>query len=181
MEAANIYAGDHDPSASNHVSLRNVKLPNIENNYVDHAAGGAPFAIEVSTHVNKMESTFSLVGWSPHVLTLLGSWEAEMRRFTVRGAVRDRKTGGLMPAVAILSGELGKADPTEFRRGELMAHDYSIRGIVSYRLEMAGVLLLDWDFFENKRVIGDNDLNAELNGILGLTGTGGGDFTTLGA
>jgi hypothetical protein len=99
-----------------------------------------------------------------------------MRRFTARGAIRDRKTGGLMPALAIMVGELGRADPTEFRRGDLMAHDYSIRGIVGYRLEMAGVTIFNWDFFENKRVVGDMDQNQELNAILGIGGGGDGNL-----
>ena len=97
MEAANIYAGDHDPSASNHVSLQTLKLPAIEQNYVDHAPGGSPMAIEISTHINRLEATFNLAGWTPHVMVLLRRGKAHAR-FTVRGVIRDRKTGEALRA-----------------------------------------------------------------------------------
>lgn len=168
MEAANLYAGDHDPSASNHVALQTMKLPGIENNYVDHTPGGSALGIEVGTHINRMEATFNLAGWSPHVMVLIGSWTQSMRRFTARGVIRSRRTGQAQQAIAVMEGELGRVNPTDFRRADLHAHEYSIRAITAYRLEMAGVVLFDIDFYACRRVIGGIDLNAEENAILGL-------------
>ena len=89
MEAANIFAGDHDPSASNHISIQTLKLPGLENNYVDHAPGGSPMAIEIDTHLNRLEATFNLAGWTPHVAVLLRQWDQMMR--TLHGARRDSR------------------------------------------------------------------------------------------
>lgn len=72
MESANLFAGDHDPAASNHLALQEVKLPELAENFVDHAAGGAAIAIEVDTHIARLEVTFNLAGWTPHVMTLIG-------------------------------------------------------------------------------------------------------------
>jgi hypothetical protein len=42
LEAANLFCGDHDPSAenSNHLTIQNLKLPGLEENNSDHTAGG---------------------------------------------------------------------------------------------------------------------------------------------
>ena len=147
LEAANLYCGDIDPSASNHITLQTLKLPGVENNYVDHAPGGSPMAIEISTHINRLEATFNLAGWSPKVMLLLRQWESQARVFTALGIVRDRMTGEKQPAKAVMQGELGRINPTDFRRGDLFGHEYSIRGITSYDLTVGGQRIYYFDFF----------------------------------
>ena len=70
MESANLICGDtrsgqecRAPGISTHLVLQELKLPAMEENYVDHAPGGAPIAIEMPTHMNKLEATFNLAGW----------------------------------------------------------------------------------------------------------------------
>jgi hypothetical protein len=54
-----------------------------------------------------------------------------------------------------------------------MAHEYSIKSIVSYKLTMqltengqTPFEIYHWDFFTSKRRIGGNDLNAEMINLL---------------
>lgn len=166
MESANLFAGDHDPSASNHLTLQELKLPGLEENYVDHAAGGAPFAIEVDTHLTRLEATFNLVGFNTQVMTLIGHSSRERQVFTAYGVVRDRRTGEAVEAKAVLQGRLGRVNPTNFRKGDLQGHEYSIRGIVHYELFFNNVEIYFWDFFISTRRIGGEDLNVDHNNIL---------------
>lgn len=166
MEAANIFCGDHDPSKSNHLTLGPLKLPALEVNYQDHTAGGAPVGIEVDTHVMRLECTFSLLGWTDYVMELIRASTREKQIFTAYGVIRDRRTGKAQEAKAIMQGQLGRVNPTEFRRGTNQDHEYSIRGIVHYELYLNKAELYFWDFFENAFRSGGTDLNADINQIL---------------
>ena len=166
MESANLFAGDHDPAASNHLVLQEVKLPELAENFVDHAAGGAPFAIEVDTHIARLEVTFNLAGWTPHVMTLIGQSSRARQVFTAYGLVRDRRSGEAMEAKSVFEGRLGRVNPTSFRKGDLQAHEYSIRGITHYELYLGDDEIYFWDFFISTRRIGGEDLNQDMNAIL---------------
>jgi len=122
MESANLFCGDHDPSASNHLVLQELKLPGLEENFVDHAAGGAPLAIEVDTRIQRLEATFNLAGWQPQVMSLLGQSNRMRQTFTAYGLVRDRRSGEALEAKSIMEGRLGRVNPTNFRKGDLMSH-----------------------------------------------------------
>jgi len=143
MEGANLYCGI-DPTASNHLVLQEIRLPSLERNYVDHAPGGAPVAVEVDTHITRLEVTFTLAGWQPQVLGLIGSGD---QTFTIYGLVRDRKSGRALDAMAIIQGRLGRATPTPFNRGTIQSHEYSIRGIMYYTLTLDYLPVFSWDFY----------------------------------
>lgn len=166
MEAANLFCGDSDPSLSNHLTISDLKLPGLEENYVDHIAGGASVGIEVDTHINKLESTFNLAGWSPEVMTMIGRSERAQQVFTAYGVIRDRRSGIAMEGKAIIGGRLGRVNPQAWKRGDLQHHEYSIRGIVHYELYMDGTEIYNWDFFLNQKSIGGVDVNFDVNQIL---------------
>lgn len=173
MEAVNMFAGDSDPSASNHLALTQLKLPMLEENFADHVAGGAPVGIEINTHFNRPECTFNLIGWNAQVAGLIGSYTKENQRFTAYGGIRDRLTGKLMKAEAYIWGRLARANPTEFQKGQNFAHEYSIRAITHYELIFAGTQLWYWDFYENSMIIGGVDRMAEMNTALSIPGAAG--------
>lgn len=173
LEAANIFAGTSNPSASNHLALAGLKLPGMEEAYTDHMAGGAPVGIEINTHITRPECTFNLLGVTAGVQSLFGSWAAADQKFTAYGGIRDRSTGRLFKATAIMWGRLGKATPSEFNRGQNFQHEYAIRGITHYELIYAGQQMWYWDFFTNDLVIGGVDINGEMNSILSITGASG--------
>lgn len=165
MEAVNIVAGDNTAN-DQHLTIQELKLPTLEDNFADHAAGGAPIAIEVDTHMQRLEATFNLAGWTPEVANLVGRWSADQQHFTALGAIRDRRMGTILQARAIMWGRLGRVNPTNFRKGDIFAHEYSIRAITHYELTVMGQELFWWDFFTNVRRIGGQDVNAELNAAL---------------
>lgn len=172
VEAANLYVGDWDPTQSNHLTLANLKLPALEENYSDWMPGGAPVASEVDTHFNHLEATFTLYGMSPWVFKQIGQRNCRRQTFTAYGLVRDRRNGCALELKAVMEGHLAKADPTEYRRGEIVNHEYAIRGITHYELYLDDEELMWWDMFISARRVGGEDLNRELNDILRIPAAG---------
>jgi len=188
MESANLICGDTRapaeagaagggtvPGVSTHLILQELKLPTLEENTVDHAAGGAPVAIEIATHFNKLEATFNLAGWDPDVMAYVGQQDPLFHRFTAYGLIRNRRTSEALQAIAVMEGRLGRSNPTAFSKGNLMSHEYSIKSIVSYTLHMQlssgaqePVLMYKWDFFTSEFVSGETDLNGDLRRLLAL-------------
>lgn len=189
MEAANLIVGDTGtaaaPGASTHLTLSELKLPGMEENYVDFLPGGAPVAIEINTHFNRLEASFNLNGWQPEVMGLLASSDIDQQVFTAYGLIRNRVNGEASRAMAIMGGRLGRVNPTAFRRGDLMTYEFSIRSITHYELYMAPNAdnnafdhpIYNWDFFESKFEVTDmngniQDINSDLIRILAIPGTG---------
>jgi P2 family phage contractile tail tube protein len=190
MEKANLFVGKTaaDESNSNHLIIAELKLPMMDEQYVDHRAGGAPLAIEIDTIVARLEATFVLAGWTEQVATRFYSWDPNDNWFTAYGAVRDRDSGDLLQAIALMRGRLGRVDPVNWRNGELQHFNYSIRAITHYELMLADASFYIYDFFNNTFMIGGVDQMAAINGAL-LTGstnvapiiTGGATATPAGA
>lgn len=182
MESANILCGDTRPGGlglsapgiSTHLTLQELKLPTMEENYVDHTPGGAPIGIEVPTHMNKLEATFNLAGWDPFLMAYIGQQNPYYQRFTAYGLIRDRRTSVALQATAVIEGRLGRVNPTAFSKGNLMHHEYSIKSIVHYQLTMQIAAngqpqeIYFWDFFTSVRRIGGKDLNREMIQLLAI-------------
>ena len=70
--------------------------------------------------------------------------------------------------MARMEGRLGRVNPTAFSKGNLMAHEYAIKSIVSYHLTMelapggTPSEIYWWDFFTSVRRIGGKDQNADM-------------------
>lgn len=153
LEAANMVCGNG--GEGQYLRLVNVRLPAMEERYVDHAPGGAPIATEVDVLINKLQCDFTLAGWTPHVAELLDAASQAQQNFWFYGALRDRITGtNVYQATATMFGRLGKADMHPWQRGQTNSWDYSIRGLIRYRLQVADETVYDWDFFANEFAVG---------------------------
>jgi uncharacterized protein len=168
MDYANLFcgAGPQDDTASNHLVLTELNLPAMDVQYSDHRAGGAPIYIEIETGMARLECTFVLVGLTPQVLNLVNSWILTERKFFAYGNVRDHNTGIPFQAAAAFIGQLGRADPQNFRKGDVMHTNYSIRQITHYEFALADQPLILWDFFHNTRYFGGIDKNGQINANL---------------
>jgi P2 family phage contractile tail tube protein len=147
LEAANLVCGAD--GNHNHLRLLDVKLPTIEEQYLDHRPGGAPVAIEVDVIINKFQCDFALAGWSPKIDALVRAWSVGANDFKFFGALRKHPTGEVAQVIANMTGRLGKVSYDSWRRGGLSQTSYSIKGIINYSLVVAGEPLFDWDFFNN--------------------------------
>jgi Bacteriophage tail tube protein len=181
MESANLICGDisakTSPGISTHLVLQELKLPTLEENYVDHTPGGAAVGIEIPSHINKLEATFNLAGWDPDVMVFLGRETRFHQRFTAYGLIRDRRSSAALQCVAIMEGRIGRVNPTAFSKGNMMSHEFSIKSIVSYQLFMQRTTedpllreIYSWDFFTSIKRIDGVDLNDDMVRLLAIPG-----------
>lgn len=169
MEAVNLFAGDHDPANSRHLTLDELKLPDMQEMFQDHTPGGAPVQVEIGTGViQKLEPTFKLKGFDPELQVQFGLGSKKLTRFTAYGVMRNAKTGEGIQSIATINGRLGRIAADAQKRGELNGHEYAINQVMSYELEFAGRELFAWDFFTNTLRINGVDQNAETNRMLGI-------------
>lgn len=172
MEAANIFCGVQAPdniNNSNHLRLTDVKLPGMDEQYVDHRAAGAPVAIEIDTVFARLECTFTLAGWTEQVEELVASWGIDVNQYWIFGALRDRVTGDVYQATAAIYGRLGRADPQLWRRGDIAHWAYAIRGITKYKLSVGNdAPIYDWDYYASRFFVGGNDRIAQINAAIGI-------------
>ena len=168
LEKANMFCGLSAPDSLNslHLELTEVKLPAMNEQYVDHRAGGVPIAVEVDTIFAKLECTFQLLGWDTQVASLIASWGTDQNTFHVFGLLRDRRSGLASQAYARMKGRLGLSDPQLFRRGDAMHWNYGIKGIIMYKLQVGGNPLYTWDFFDNTFIVGGVDRNSDDTRIM---------------
>lgn len=168
MEAANLYCGDHDPNASKHLTLTELALPELQEMYQDHHAGGSRVQIEVPVGIQKLTPSFKLGGWDPDVLGQFGLNSRVANHYTAYGVLRDRATGVAQAAKAVMRGRLGKVGPEAFKRGELQGHDYEINGVIHYELWINGAEKLYWDFFSTEWRVDGVSQNDDERRILQL-------------
>ena len=170
MEAANLFCGDHDPSLSKHLTLAELKLPDLQAIYADHHPGGARVAIELEVGIQKLEPTFKLNGFDPDLLTQFGLGARAKNVYTAYGVIVDKRLGTKIEGKAIIEARLGKIAPDAFQRGELMGHEYALNEVTHYELWFGGAPKIEWDFFTSVWRIDGVDQDADTNSILRVGG-----------
>lgn len=168
IEAVNLFCGDHDPEASKHLTLTEIKLPTLQEMYADHHPGGSRVAIEVNVGIEKLTATFTLAGIDPIMYQQFGVNSRAQNTYTAYGVIRDKRTGLLSQSKAIIRGRLGQIEPDANKRGELTGHNYGINEILHYELYVADAEVLYWDFFTQELRQAGVDQNAEERRLLGI-------------
>lgn len=171
MEAVNLFCGDHDPTKSKHLTIAELKLPDLQEMYADHHAGGALVGTEFAVGVEKLEPTFKLNGFDPDLMTEFGLGTRFRNTFTAYGVIRDQRTGRAIESKAILEARLGRVAPDAYQRGELQGHEYAMNSVVHYELWFDGQEKIAWDFFTSTWRIDGQDQNAVENRILRISST----------
>ncbi|MCR6673223.1 phage major tail tube protein [Devosia ginsengisoli] len=170
MEAANLFCGLHDPTKSKHLTLAELKLPDLQAIYADHHAGGALVATEFEVGIQKFEPTFKLNGFDPDLLTQFGLGKKSRETFTAYGAIRDQRSGKTIEAKSIIEARLGRVAPDAFQRGEMMGHEYAMNSVMHYELWFDGAEKIAWDFFTSVWRVDGVDQNEDVNRILRIPG-----------
>lgn len=168
MEAVNLFCGNDDPTASKHLTIAELKLPDMTETFADHGPGGGRVGIEVGVGIEKLGATFKLNGFDPQLLTQFGLGTRVSNNYTAYGSVLDKRSGRAIEAKAVIEGRLGKIAPDAFQRGELQGHEYAINGIMHYELHFDGAEKFYFDFFSNAWRVDGVDQNADMNRNLGI-------------
>ncbi|HVR54266.1 MAG TPA: phage major tail tube protein [Pseudorhodoferax sp.] len=167
MEMANLFCGDHDPQKSKHLTLEELKLPDLQEETTDHTPGGGIGSIDIAVGgISKLEPTFKLKGWDPLLMREFGIGTSTAKRFTAYGVIRDKKTGRQFEAKAVLEGRLSRIAPDAFTRGDAMGHEYGISEVYHYELFFDGAEEVYFDLWTNTVRIGGEDRFATANRIL---------------
>ena len=166
MEAANLFCGDEDPTASKHLTLTELQLPNLQEMFQDHHPGGSRVQVEIALGIEKLEANFKLAGWDPQVLAQFGLGARARKKYTAYGSVRDKRNGTALEAKAIFEGRLGTANAEGYKRGEVQHFDYAISEIMHYELYFEGNEIYYWDFFTTDWRVNGTSENADERSIL---------------
>ncbi|MFC2252503.1 phage major tail tube protein [Labrys portucalensis] len=169
QEAANIFLGDDSPDNSKHRSLASVKLPALEELTQNHHGGGAIGAIEIGgLGLKELDCTFKLNGWDPQAMSMFGLG-AGRQNFTVRGLLRNKDlTNRPITIRAIINARLVSITSDEFKRGDLLGHDYALKEIFRYQVFYDGAEKYFYDFLTSEWRVDGVDQNAEERAALGI-------------
>lgn len=169
MEATTLYIGDADPSASKHLKLDSLALPELEYVTVDHSGGGAVMETDFSMNIlKKMNPTFKLAGFDPDSYRAFGIGSSQVQTFTARGILRAKSNGKAYGALAIMRGAIGRVAPDAFERANKLGHDHQIIELQRYSLTVGGEEWFHVDYFASvRRRFGVDEL-AEYRQLLGL-------------
>ncbi|UYO50341.1 phage major tail tube protein [Rhodopseudomonas palustris] len=171
MEAVNLFCGDDDPTKSKHLTITELKLPNLEEVFVKHTPGGGRGSVKLGMNLlNELEPTFKLAGWDPDLLSAFGLGSKIRKIYTAYGVIRDKRTGAPLEAKAIIEARLGKIDAEAFKRGELQGHDYALNEVMHYELWFKDKRKFCFDFFTNEWEVDGVKEFASENSILRIPG-----------
>ncbi len=173
VEAANLFCGDHDPGASNHLTLEDIKLPDLEQKSIGHEPGGGVMGVEFTTTImGALSVTFKLKGIDPKRLALFGLGSTMRRNFTAYMVIREKRSNQQIEGKAIIEGVISKISGSGFKRGEGMDHDYEIKEITSYKLFIDNDEVYNIDYWTNRWSVGGVSQVNDMNRILRIPGTG---------
>jgi Phage tail tube protein FII len=172
VEGVNLFCGDHDPTNSKHLTLAELKLPDLTGIFADHHPGGARVGVEFEVGIEKLQPTFKLNGYDPDLLVQFGLGSRVRHMYTGYGALVDKRTGAYVELKTVMEARLGEVTPDAFQRGELMGHEYALKELMHYEVHFNGSEKIYWDFFTNTWRVNGTDQNADVNRILRISGAG---------
>lgn len=143
-----------------------VTLPKLKRKTEAHRGGGMDAEIDMPMGLEKLETSFSLVGVDRESLAFFGIASAGAFNGTFRGAFTDRK-GGVVAAVATYRGLLTEVDMGDWEAGKKGETKYSAT-LDYYKLEVDGRVVFEIDPLANIRIIDGVDELAAERAALGM-------------
>lgn len=169
LEAVNLFVGDHDPEATNHLTLQSLALPTLDRVTVNHLGGGAPGEVEWSMNaLRAIQPTFKLLGYTESTYREFGVGTAQVSKFTGYGVLRNKVNGTTIQAKTVIRGVLGRVAPDQFERAGAFGHDHSITEVTHYELHVGGKEWFYWDYFTTTLRQFEQDSLAESRILLGI-------------
>lgn len=148
LDAANLFVGDDDPTDSQFLALKSVKIPSMEEQTKEHMGGGAIASIDLGMRSFKIAPlTFSLEGFNPTVITRFMPAGPARIKYTVRGNIRDVRTHEDIALKAIVEGRMTKAEVSEFKKDDGITTEYEIKEILFFHLFFGGDEKVYFDYW----------------------------------
>lgn len=170
-EAANIFLGDDDPGATNHLTLLSVQLPVFAQTMISYSPGGAVVAMQFpTTMLMEQNISFKLAGSDPDRLTKIGLGTSARQNFTVYGSVRAKRDNKLIQFRAVAHGVITSIGRSEFSRGSGTDLDFQISSIDRYKEYHDNREIYVLDFWESEFRVNGVSQTAEQNRALAIPG-----------
>lgn len=167
LEQANIFLGDANPEDSNHIKLSSVALPVLERITASHLGGGAVAEVNWSMNaLRALEPSFKLAGFSKSSFQQLAVGSTE--RYTIYGALRNKETGKVLQAKAVVRGIIGRLAPDAFDRASAFGHDHGVTEVTHYELHVDGEEWFYLDYFTSVVRQFGNDQTQAVRVALGI-------------
>lgn len=128
--------------------IGDITLPIPDTKTEEMRNGGMIKPRKVSMGFNSLELGFKMPGLDPDTMKLLGLKPGVDTPFMVTGAAVD-EDGTTHSAVATIRGKLRKADPGNWKPGDLPENDYMV-DVNYYKLEIDGAEIYEMDDFDFK-------------------------------
>ena len=133
VDLANLFVGNDDPTKSEFLVLKNLKIPALQEKTRDFSPGGGVVDMKLGTRKTEaLELTFQLEGPNPDVMKRF--MRNQRIDYTVRANVRDVQTHEDIPMKAIISGRMVKNEMSQFASGDGVQSDYMISEVMRYQL-----------------------------------------------
>ncbi|WEJ60251.1 phage major tail tube protein [Devosia sp. FJ2-5-3] len=128
IDAATIFVGDDDPTNSQHLVMKGVKLATLTERLRDFSPGGAPMGLQLGMRkLEALEMTFKLEGLNPSVRPKFMPLQRTV--YTVRANVRDIARQVDLPFKAIVEGRMTQIEMGELGTDDGVESDYRISEI----------------------------------------------------
>lgn len=149
LDMANLFVGDDDPTKSQFLVMKNVKVPSLEEKTKEHTGSGAAMSVEIGMRVvNALSMPFQLEGINPDVMTRFMPGPGASRiRYTVRANIRNVRDHTDIPLKAIVEGRMTKAEMSEFDRDKGTDSSYEIKEVFFYSLHLGTEEKYYFDYF----------------------------------
>lgn len=140
-----------------------LTLPELALQLESWRAAGMDAARQVELGMNELSLSFVLSGYSAEALALFGR---EGVQITARKAVQ-RQGEGAVAVVIEMTGRFNTVGRSEVNQGQLNNMNVNV-DLTRYVEKDAGVVLVDIDIMNSKRIIGGVDQLADRRAALGL-------------
>jgi hypothetical protein len=147
IDAANLFVGDDDPSASLHLKIKSVGIIlDLEEATMSHKAGGHVMTLEMGERSFTMGTLkFSMTGIDTDVMTRF--MPSSRIKYTVRANLRDLKKDIDVSLVAIVEGRMVRVTHKDFEKESDVGSEFEIKEIVNYELYKNGQEIFWFDYF----------------------------------
>jgi len=168
MEAADVRRAD-EPESSRALTIGKVGLPAIKFFNTEHKPGGGAGAINfVFPQIEALEPKFELKGIPDvDIVENIGLTDGTKNKWIFAGAVRDKKTGILLPSRAIIEGIVAEWEPDEFEIGELVGCNHVLHEVTHYEFHLGDKELWYYDWWEREFRRGKKNPLAAVKAALG--------------
>ncbi len=147
--------------------VTDIELPKLTMKTSEYRAGGMDAPIEVEMGMEKLETSFTLNGYDPSVLSLFGLAPGQRKSLTLKGSLMDEATGIEKPISINLRGMMREVDMGTWKPGEDATLKISV-ALTYYKLVHGGIVIYEISPENMMRVINGIDQLAITRANLGV-------------